>query len=577
MTNEQPNHHLRIWAAKNTKYLVWGLLIGCLVLAGFFLYCRSTGHLPSIFYSHHNRPLPNSAETPESHNNSQHSSASNEITNALSQAFISYTICVALCAAWLIWAYWVEKREKLSPESEPLQRPISTEVPVDDPFWQFLSSHSFQLLWLFCGAMPYFFFHWGDLYELLEQAKNLEVLVKLSEATMIAAFVSLVFDVAYHESAFGGEVEKLRESFQTNQLSLDESTKTVNTLDNAVKELARFLAYDSFRKEVLKEYGGAQFRIISIADNWSIDKNWWDAPKDWENTDLYRELIKAYGQVDACKVNTLEVIFAGDVPKPIYTKTPRGEKAAEKRQEVYTFNEKDFLLFLGVMWRVVIAHKVRHAIRKKHNIPGTYIPLKVLFDRVPLSMTIVDNSVWLVLPDQDKTDSDSFRAFHYTKNENDNADNPENAAWTVEIADTFVLMARRFLREARSAREYLQATLLTAALCNQEPNLETSIFKIDRPETEEVILSNHKPESDNTTRQAERLFDPLWQSMLTLGYKKWETDFAAKSPHKDKEKLEEAVYHLMNAFRDSLETSVSFREKSGEKSITFRDLMKDLT
>ncbi len=393
---------------------------------------------------------------------------------------------------------------------------------------------------------------------------------ELAVALLIASIVSLIFDVQYHKRAFGDFVKKIEvnvaklssivgstpiqdttQLHQDTQLSMPSSVTLLNmvsqlngnvsdlrqlvggtptgslplsamvtdlkgtasnlsqqveSLTRQVETSNRILGYLHYRQAVQNAYAGANNRIISISDYWAVDEEWW-AGGDWKATHFYQTLLRS-------NAVTNRSIFAGRVPWPDY------HAGQENIPESARFTVLDFEKFIGVAWRLVLAHYIRD--EKRLRAKDT---VRVVVGSVPVPATVVDNDVFVFLQNpENRTDVRASRGTIVAE------DDPTTA-------DAYDELICSYLPHVRSAREYIQAILHHAVLCNSDLNLNSPIAEAN-----------------------------LALCLDSMGLEEWATPQQGQGPPIDYETRKQRARAVIFAFWETL----TFRPTH------FRDLRRDL-
>ncbi len=454
--------------------------------------------------------------------------------------------------------------------------------------------HGWQWIFLVAGGAAVFLCSFRDWTTIIENWPLLRGIEKIGEALFIAAFVSLIFDLGYHKSVFGDHVEHIEEKISTSSRELDTLKLGLENATEAVEQLTNLLGYGEFRKSTLRKFGDCGTRIVSASNYWPIDPNWWFEPDKWTQTDLYIQLWKSLeksplltlpGQIQDDEF--LQITFAGNAPWPI---------AKLGDRPTLNFSHYEFRRFLGVMWRAVIAHRLRRDIREKVRgamealypeenyeqlcehfslLPPVgsaekekwhdriWVPLYVAVAPMPVAATIVDNDVWVLFPGSERSDFFQARGYHLTRKIDEDAS--ENEAHR-QLADTYIELLNRYLRHSRSAREYVESVFVLT-------------MHFDNVVDENNYLERGPFENDN-----------LNKCLLRLGLKEWAKEEVRLANEKnsqslnvfEEEQLESAAQAIVYAFRETLWGAGEFGDSyaRGEwidkNTRTFGHLMEDL-
>ena len=311
-----------------------------------------------------------------------------------------------------------------------------------------------------------------------EQSKEcFELFKSVGEAIFIASLVSVVFDTIYHKDLIDEPIEKVTILVKDIKSA---SAKLQTEVVDKFESLLSVLGYEKFRQESLNAYGKATRRIISISDYWTIDPEWWENG-DWDASTLTAVLQKSLSlqykaNNEALGLNTdeyneahfksedylsrgipIEIIFAGNVP----SLNADGQ-----------FGELDFRRFLGIAWRIVIAHNVRADWKKRMGISASdpapiYVPIRINLTAIPVSISIVDDDVF-ILHKGNFENVDVYETYgsriRFPKGEEGKRN-----------ADAYVSLYRRYATQTFSAREYVEATLFTSYLMNTELDVDHTL------------------------------------------------------------------------------------------------------
>jgi hypothetical protein len=265
-----------------------------------------------------------------------------------------------------------------------------------------------------------------------------EVVQEAGMALIVAGIISAIYEVEHREGTFAKPVRQIK--------------LLTERLDLQVQEANRISGYLNYRNAIQEAYGKATKRIVSISDYWIVDRVWWDQGA-WTECPLYVNLELCFKNMTSSDKEEMRVVFAGDVPWP---------------RENGSFDEPDFERFLGVIWRLVIAYKLRDQfhLRNKDTI-------RVVVATVPVPATIVDNEVYIFLqrfpnPEQAREQGGASTPSTLKKGPPDpleGATGTKIAGGTDEkTAEAYDAMICSYLRHVRSAREYVEAALYYSAL-----------------------------------------------------------------------------------------------------------------
>lgn len=226
------------------------------------------------------------------------------------------------------------------------------------------------------------------------------------------------------------------------------------------------LRYDKYRDQITKAYASAEQRVLGSASHWPMDPHFWDPLKKdltledeafWDNQDVYRNLLAALQRSRASGDGPrLRIVFAGGldvVPAP---------------ETSPALSESDFMLFVGVLWRLALARRLRKATEApadSYQHPAR-ADVRVVVADIPINAHVIDGDVFLLR----RKPGDAHESSMGIKiADGNNAQNPTRES-DLETADTFAEIIQRYTRRTvRSAREYAASLLVFAALARGEP------------------------------------------------------------------------------------------------------------
>lgn len=325
-------------------------------------------------------------------------------------------------------------------------------------FYRVLVAYNLELMNLFFGLL--LIFEGVYLEQGLCPKPVPQIFREIGLGFFIAAVVSVMFEVQHRVRSFVKPVEEINALISNlNKLIGGENEKDnastlsslVSTLSVEVKDANKISGYLNYRSQIQVAYSVANRRIISITNAWLIDKQYWDQG-EWNDCPLSINLSVAFEKLKPSKVgcSQLRIVYAGNV---VWPQTVRPDEQAVLNGQ---FDPIDFERFLGVVWRLVIAHKLRQKYELSHK-----DTIRVLVASVPIEATVVDDDVFILLPDPSK------------QNEIELARGTKVAQGNNQLADVYEQMIRGYLRHSRSAREYVEAVLYLGAMYG-DTNLFTS-------------------------------------------------------------------------------------------------------
>jgi len=365
------------------------------------------------------------------------------------------------------------------------------------------------------------------------------VIGEVGIALIIAATLSVMYEVQHREGAFGKPVRDIREltanlGKQVEGIgklteNLDEQVshaigepirrieKLTQKLDLQIEETNRISGYLNYRRAIQNAYGLAQQRILSASDFWIVDNEWWKYG-EWDACPLYCNLkVCLQRSLQPGGQTGFTITFAGDVPWPDNTGA---------------FSEPDFERFIGCVWRLVIAHKLRQefALTRKDTI-------RVVVATVPVPATIVDNEVFIFLQRLERTADSNAPIDEKCKTRT--PDPLEGATGTKIVgsedknsADAYEVMMLSYLRHVRSAREYVEAVLYFASLMSRIPSDLVTTETDDVGETKRVV-------NEATVRKC-------LEGLGLMDWQEWKTE-------KDHISREKCIEHAISAVSTFLE------------------------
>jgi hypothetical protein len=321
--------------------------------------------------------------------------------------------------------------------------------------------------------------------------------------------------------------------------------------------------------------------------------------------------MEALDKVPCFNVEYPTILFAGDVPWPdihiIPYREPR-DKAVPAipipinhyyDQYDLSFQPYDFRRFLGVIWRLTVAHKIRAKFRqriagkvdsalatlkvstenrKPFDMKGweldVSVPVKTLVAPIPMMSTIVDDRVWVLFPGEEKGDVYQSRGYYLTQTED--SDHKVERYYS-DLADTYEELFQRYIRHAHSAREYIESILILASqfidgLDSSSPLILRNIIINDRVD----ILT---------------MYDSFYYKILDLlGLRKWSSWEKRLISQPDIQdlgiesivELETCAVLLLSEYLQILTSANNFRYKTNNQLIrdqygfTYHDLYEDV-
>jgi hypothetical protein len=240
------------------------------------------------------------------------------------------------------------------------------------------------------------------------------------------------------------------------------------------------LRYEKYREQVTRAYTSAERRVVAAASHWPIDPQFWDSPKKdltleddafWDAQEVYRNLSAALQRSwDAPEGKRLQIVFAGRLDV-----VPTMETAP-------ALSKDDFTLFMGVLWRLALARRLRKAVDTPADSTAAPVraDVRVFVADIPINAHVIDDDVYLL---RSKPGDGHESSMGIKIADGNNAENPGRAS-DVETADTFAQMIERYTRRTvRSAREYAASLLVFAAVSRGEPRDLELLDEKGYPET----------------------------------------------------------------------------------------------
>jgi hypothetical protein len=286
----------------------------------------------------------------------------------------------------------------------------------------------------------------------------------------ILGFAALIIG-AQHLVEFHGAEKTLKklnaELGRTSTTLMEQLQSSENKIRELNEEIANqvghqvlTLRYDAYRQLVTEAYQKARKRILGSGNHWPIDPQFWHPSKRsltleedefWENQKVYQHLFKALHESSAGRISPeLRIIFAGRLD----VLPTSGMSTA--------LSTSDFLLFLGVLWRLALARRLRKAFPLPDRDGASDEQLvRVFIADMPISAHVIDNDVFLLrsAPGMKHTSSLGLKIGDGNNITSKYRDSD------VEIAETFAEMIDRYIRKyVRSAKEYAASLLVFAAL-----------------------------------------------------------------------------------------------------------------
>lgn len=240
------------------------------------------------------------------------------------------------------------------------------------------------------------------------------------------------------------------------------------------------LRYEKYREQVTRAYTLAERRVLAAASHWPIDPQFWAASKKdltleddafWNEQEVYRNLSAALQRSwDVPEGKRLQIVFAGRLDV-----VPTMETAP-------ALSKDDFTLFMGVLWRLALARRLRKAVDTPADSTGApvRVDVRVFVADVPINAHVIDDDVYLL---RSKPGDGHESSMGIKIADGNNVENPGRAS-DVETADTFAQMIERYTRRTvRSAREYAASLLVFAAVSRGEPRDLELLDEKGRPQT----------------------------------------------------------------------------------------------
>ena len=244
-------------------------------------------------------------------------------------------------------------------------------------------------------------------------------------------------------------------------------TEDTAKLITQTETLLNLWGFTEYRAKLQEAYKTETDRILSVADYWSIDDEWWLLSNlEWEKCPLYMNLMSGR--------SPSQTVFVGRMPWP--------KCSEDDKDDTIQLTPPEFQRIIGLTWRLVIASKVR----KARNEQGQG-KVRVLVGSVPVAATVVGNDVFTLLVSE--ADETASRGTKITGHD----------TLQKEPADAYERMIRRYLRHARSGREYVISLLRLSAIASPS-----------RWDT-----------SPGTDGEPDRVLKSLGDCLKTLGMEEW--------------------------------------------------------
>lgn len=258
-----------------------------------------------------------------------------------------------------------------------------------------------------------------------------EMTQEVGFALFVAALVSGVFDIIYHDRIIG---------------------KPLKSLNEQIDDLNNIVGYKEHRDKILEGFTKANNRIISVSDNWVIDSEWWKDHTKLSTSNLYRALTSI-----ECRARS--IVFAGKMPWPEFD---------VMNNKLTPLEPSDFHKVLGIAWRYIIASEVRRHRRASNN---HELDIRIVYAEIPISATVIDNSIYFLVTNAPNVWK--MRGTQLTGRYNASAPQSQEIA----TADAFQDLLERYVSHSRSAREYLESLFYLISLAHDDLNESSTVGK----------------------------------------------------------------------------------------------------
>lgn len=320
---------------------------------------------------------------------------------------------------------------------------------------------------------------------------------------------TLVYILGFAALIIGGqhlvEFETAQRTLEGVNSRLSQSTGTLNDrlgvfedrmktltdgIDSRVTELRDTLGYTKYRDIVNRAYGQARRRVLASTNHWPTDPAFWTpdlgAAHDldalgtgfWEAQHVFANLRNAIHGTRG-GTDPLRMVFAGRL-----SVTPAEDSPALAPQ--------DFTLFVGVLWRLALAHRLREEMRGG-DANDAYLEkscVRVMVADLPINCHVIDDKAFLLLHLPGDEGARSYGLELPTGSGAASHDQPGRARPCV--ADTYAEIIDRHTRtHVRSAREYAASLLVLAATAtakNPFEDVELMRDGVPRAETVKMLL-----------------------------------------------------------------------------------------
>jgi hypothetical protein len=291
--------------------------------------------------------------------------------------------------------------------------------------------------------------------------------------------------------------------------------------------LTDVLGHTAYQERVYAAYSRAKTRIISVISYWPIDDDYWrftdekkvgvDLTEDqWKTCRLYAKLSHCIDEAIKDDRSSLkEILFTGSLRGPTWTS---GKNVIFSPDPFIKLNEVNFDRFIGLVWRLNVAHKLRLKLReavtaypdKKERLNEIAGNIRVVVAAVPISVSVVDNEVFILLRSPTMKERKIYGTVLTGHTNPTSLTEEESKVADEELADTYADFIHRHTRRyVRSGREYVEAIIRSAVIASN--NLEDSAH---------IIVPTAKLETGEVT-ECMVISDKVRGCLMELGVKEW--------------------------------------------------------
>lgn len=240
-------------------------------------------------------------------------------------------------------------------------------------------------------------------------------------------------------------------------------SKATTDIERRVASLTQTLGYEEYREMINLAYGQVTFRVLACTNHWPIDPTFWSKelskeaslrdPEFWEGQKVYCNLRQA---VRATRVEQrpLKMVFVGRFSLSMLANAP-------------ALSIQEFTLFVGILWRLAIAHRLRAEMRHAAA-TSTYrkeSSVRVMVADVPINCHVVDKNAFLLLH---LPSNERLQSYGLKLTTPDDSSTPEQLGPSgPSVAEAYAEIIERYTRtHVHSAREYVASLLVMAATAN---------------------------------------------------------------------------------------------------------------